>query len=233
MFSVFSDVPTISELISIVTVERTRTGTQQFCYDSLMTEQPGRRPDNTSGRPRDAARTDAILTAAADLLLEVGFDRIRTQDVAERAGAGKGAIYRRWPTKEALLAEAIRNMPARTAPVTDDPIGDLRTLVADRCQSAQEQPDLVPGLISAMRADQGIEDAVKEGYDLSYMRDTLARILGPDHPHLNVLADITQAVPLYRAAFTPESLDGSTMTEEIVSLIESLAAGQGASPNST
>ncbi len=192
---------------------------------SFMTEQPGRRPDNTSGRPRDAARTDAILTAAADLLLEVGFDRIRTQDVAERAGAGKGAIYRRWPTKEALLAEAIRNMPARQAPVTDDPVADLRTLVNDRCQSAQEKPDLVPGLISAMRADQGIEDAVKEGYDLSYMRDTLARILGADHPHLDVLADITQAVPLYRAAFTPESLDSSTMTEEIVSLIEALAAG--------
>ncbi|MEM9037812.1 MAG: helix-turn-helix domain-containing protein [Actinomycetota bacterium] len=188
-----------------------------------MAEDSGRRPDNTTGRPRDGERTDAILEAAADLLLEVGFDRIRTQDVAERAGAGKGAIYRRWPTKEALLAEAIRKMPPGTAPVSDDPVADLRTVVSDRCRSAEAKPDLVPGLITAMRADEGIEAAVKEGYDLSYVRGTIARILGADHPHLDVLADMTQAVPLLRAAFTPESLDGEAMTEEIVSLIASLA----------
>ena len=188
-----------------------------------MPEDTGRRPDNTTGRRRDEHRTDAILKAAADLLLEVGFDRIRTQDVAVRAGAGKGAIYRRWPTKEALLAEAIRNMPANEPPVSDDPIADLRQLVGDRCRSAEAKPDLVPGLISAMRADDGIEAAVKEGYDLSYVRDTIARILGDDHPHLDVLTDMTQAVPTLRAAFTPESLDGEAMTEEIVSLIESLA----------
>ncbi|MEM9039880.1 MAG: helix-turn-helix domain-containing protein [Actinomycetota bacterium] len=188
-----------------------------------MTDEPGRRPTNTAGRRRDEERTDAILSAAADLLLEVGFDRIRTQDVAERAGAGKGAIYRRWETKEALLAEAIRNMPAGAAPVTDDPVADLRAVVGDRCRSAEAKPDLVPGLISAMRADDGIEAAVKDGYDLSYVRSTITRILGPDHPHLDLLSDMTQAVPLLRAAFQPESLDGETMTDEIVSLIESLA----------
>jgi len=194
-----------------------------------MTEEPGRRPDNTTGRKRDDQRTDAILNAAADLLLEVGFDRIRTQDIAERAGAGKGAIYRRWPTKEALLAEAIRNMPAVEAPVSDDPVADLRTLVGERCRTAAQKPDLVPGLISAMRADEGIEAAVKEGYDLAYVRDTIARIVGPNHPHLQVLTDMTQAVPILRAAFTPQSLDGETMTDEIVSLIESIADTSGRS----
>ncbi|MEM8905785.1 MAG: helix-turn-helix domain-containing protein [Actinomycetota bacterium] len=192
-----------------------------------MTDETGRRPDNTTGRPRDEERTDAILRAAADLLLEVGFERIRTQDVAERAGAGKGAIYRRWPTKEALLAEAIRTMPAGEAPVSDDPIADLHALVSERCRSAEAKPDLVPGLITAMRADDGIEAAVKDGYDLSHVRSTIARILGPDHPHLDVLTDMTQAVPLLRAAFTPESLDGEAMTDEIVSLVASLAGASG------
>ncbi|MEM9134773.1 MAG: helix-turn-helix domain-containing protein [Actinomycetota bacterium] len=188
-----------------------------------MSDDANRRPDKPTGRKRDEERTDAILAAAADLLLEVGFDRITTQDVAERAGAGKGAIYRRWPTKEALLAEAIRNMPAGEAPTSDDPVADLRALVGDRCRSAEDKPDLVPGLISAMRADEGIEAAVKEGYDLTYVRNTIARILGPDHPHLDVLTDMTQAVPILRAAFTPESLDGEAMAEEIVSLVASLA----------
>ncbi|MEM8707005.1 MAG: helix-turn-helix domain-containing protein, partial [Actinomycetota bacterium] len=142
-----------------------------------MSEDPNRRPEKPAGRKRDDEVTDAILSATAELLLEVGFDRFRTQDVAERAGAGKGAIYRRWPTKEALLAEAIRNMPAGEAPGTDDPVNDLRTLVADRCRSAEEQPDLVPGLIAAMRADEGIGQAVRDGVDLSHVRDTVARIV--------------------------------------------------------
>lgn len=188
-----------------------------------MTAETGRRPDKTRGRNRDTDLTDAILQAAAELLVDVGFDRLRIQDVAERAGCGTGAIYRRWPNKEALLAEAIRNMPEPNPEITDDPVADLRALVDHRCVAAADRPDLVPGLISAMRSDAGIEDAVKAGYSLEYMRNALARIIGPDHPHLHLLADLTQAIPLHRCAFTPETLDAQAMADEIISLIESIA----------
>ena len=110
---------------------------------SLMADDTARIPAKPTGRKRDQDVTDAILSATAELLLEVGFAQIRTQDIAERAGAGKGAIYRRWPTKEALFAEAIRNMPAGEAPATDDPLADLRAIVAERCRQAEAQPDLV------------------------------------------------------------------------------------------
>lgn len=188
-----------------------------------MTQETSRRPDNTRGRKRDTGRTEAILTAAADLLLEVGFDRFRIQDVATRAGSGTGAIYRRWPTKEALMIEAIKNMPNTQAAVTDDPVADLRAVVAPKCISSAEQPDLVPGLISAMRSDAGIEAAVKEGYSLEYLRSSIARIIGADHPHLNLLTDLTPAIALLRSSFTPEAIDPQAMTDEIISLILSVA----------
>ncbi|MEM7157099.1 MAG: TetR/AcrR family transcriptional regulator [Myxococcota bacterium] len=181
-----------------------------------------RRPAKARGRKRDADRTDAILAAAGELLLEVGFDRLRVQDVAARAGAGTGAIYRRWPKKEALLAEAIRAMPDVDAAVTDDPVADLRTLIADKCRATTEKPDLVPGLISAMRADPGIERAVKDGINLDYLRDAVARIVGPDHPHLTLLTDLVPAVLLQRAAFTPEVLDADAMTDELLSFIQAV-----------
>ena len=132
-------------------------------------------------------------------------------------------FYRRWPTKQALLAEAIRNMPDPNPEVTDDPAADLRALVNDRCLAAAEKPDLVPGLISAMRSDPGIEDAVKAGYNLEHVRSAIARIIGADHPHLDLLTDLTQAIPLLRASFTPETLDPKVMTDEIVSLIQAVA----------
>src|ERR1700694_89534 len=60
------------------------------------------------GRPRAEDRTPAILEAAKELMGEVGYDRLRIQDVADRAGAGLATLYRRWPTKQALVAGAIR-----------------------------------------------------------------------------------------------------------------------------
>ena len=188
-----------------------------------MADDTGRRPDHTIGRKRDDDVTNAILEAAGKLLLDVGFDRLRIQDVAEQAGAGKGAIYRRWPTKEALLAEAIRAMPDFKPDVTDDPVADLRAIVDMRCISASEKPDLVPGLIAAMRADDGIEQAVKDTYTVQYLRDAIARIIGPDHPHLTLLAELSPAIALHRSTYPPETVDPDKTADEIVSLIESIS----------
>ncbi|MCJ8312493.1 MAG: TetR/AcrR family transcriptional regulator [Pseudomonadales bacterium] len=188
-----------------------------------MKEDNNKRPVKTRGRKRDESRTDSILQATIGLLLEVGFDKFRVQDVAERAGSGTGAIYRRWPKKEALIAEAIRNMPVTKVNSTDDPIVDLRALINSQCISAFKKPDLVPGLIAAMRGDTGIEEAVKAGYSLEHYRSAIARIIGDEHPQLDLLTDLTPAMTLYRASFTPEKIEPEEMTDKIVSLILSFA----------
>jgi len=188
-----------------------------------MKEDKLKRPASTRGRKRDESRTDTILQAAIGLLLEVGFDKFRVQDVAQRAGAGTGAIYRRWPKKEILIAQAIRVMPVAALVITDDPIADLKLLVYAKCHSAFEKPDLVPGLISAMRADKGIEEAVKSGYSLENFRRAIARIIGDDHPQLDLLTDLTPAITLHRASFTPEALEPNPMADNIVDLILSFA----------
>ncbi|MEM7037675.1 MAG: TetR/AcrR family transcriptional regulator [Bacteroidota bacterium] len=192
--------------------------------NSTHPEENLRNPENKRGRKRDKARTEAILKAAADLLVEVGFDRFRVQDVATKAGSGTGTIYRRWPTKESLIIEAIKIMPAPITPSTDDPIADLRALVAPRCQSVQDKPDLLPGLISAMRADPGIEAAVKAGYTMDNYRAVISRIVGEDHPHLSLLSELVSAITLLRTAFTPKEIDAEKMTEELVSFIEGLGS---------
>lgn len=62
------------------------------------------------GRKRDASRDAAILAAAIDTLGEVGFERMTMDMVAARAGAGKATVYRRWPSKEALVLDAVAQM---------------------------------------------------------------------------------------------------------------------------
>lgn len=58
------------------------------------------------GRPRDEQASEEILDAAVALLTEQGFGSVTVDAVAQRAGVSKATIYRRWPTKEALLLGA-------------------------------------------------------------------------------------------------------------------------------
>ncbi|MGH2678280.1 MAG: TetR/AcrR family transcriptional regulator [Actinomycetota bacterium] len=69
------------------------------------TEERGRagRP----GRPRSEEADRAILDATLDLFVEHGFEAMSMEGIAARAGVGKTTIYRRWPSKEDLVVDAI------------------------------------------------------------------------------------------------------------------------------
>src|SRR3954447_1834865 len=64
-------------------------------------------PANLPQRRRGAALQDAILQAAFDELSEVGYTTFSVEAVAARARTGKASIYRRWPTKQELVMEAL------------------------------------------------------------------------------------------------------------------------------
>ena len=76
------------------------------------------------GRPRSEEANRAILAAARELLVEEGFTRLRLEHVAARAGVGKGTIYRRWPSKEALTLELVLDLAAPHLDIAD--VGDTR-----------------------------------------------------------------------------------------------------------
>ena len=57
---------------------------------------------------RSAARIDALLDAAAEVVDEIGFDRLTTAMVAERADASIGTVYRYFPDRIVLL-QALRD----------------------------------------------------------------------------------------------------------------------------
>src|SRR6476619_6262190 len=76
------------------------------------------------GRPRDPATDHRITAAAAELLLQRGFDRTTVDDVAARAGVGKATVYRRWPSKEDLAVAAMETLYNVEMPEPDT--GDIR-----------------------------------------------------------------------------------------------------------
>jgi AcrR family transcriptional regulator len=62
------------------------------------------------GRPRRPTTGDAITGAALGLLAERGFQAATIEAIALRAGVGRNTIYRRWRSKEELIADALREL---------------------------------------------------------------------------------------------------------------------------
>ena len=71
------------------------------------------------GRPRDPETDKKITTAAAELMLQRGFDRTTVDDVAARAGVGKATVYRRWPSKEDLAVASMESLYSTEMPEPD------------------------------------------------------------------------------------------------------------------
>lgn len=71
-----------------------------------------------------------MLSAAADLLSEVGYDKMSIDDVAARAGVHKTTVYRRWTTKAALVTDAALEQSAEAIPIPDTGslLADLQAL---------------------------------------------------------------------------------------------------------
>ncbi len=83
----------------------------------------------TGQLPRQRRRGDeleaALLDAAWEELVEVGFARLTMESVAARARTGVAVLYRRWPGKDALTMAAIAHYGAKH-PVEIPDTGSLR-----------------------------------------------------------------------------------------------------------
>jgi AcrR family transcriptional regulator len=69
-------------------------------------------PKRGRGRPRREGADAEILGVALSLLREKGYRELTVDTVAERSGVAKTTIYRRWPTKAALVTAAIAPLVA-------------------------------------------------------------------------------------------------------------------------
>jgi AcrR family transcriptional regulator len=81
---------------------------------------------NEPVQARSTARLAGLLDAAAAVVDELGYERLTTAMVAERAGASIGTVYRYFPDRIAVLqALAARNLERTLAKVTEE-IGDAK-----------------------------------------------------------------------------------------------------------
>src|ERR1700754_2967998 len=111
-----------------------------------------------AGRTRklDGEREQAILRATYDLLAEAGYQGLRVDAVAARAKASKATLYRHWPTKAGLVADAVRFCKGcgETMLYTGQLRSDLVTWFGVLGEAiAGEEGPILAGLFMAMHQD--------------------------------------------------------------------------------
>jgi AcrR family transcriptional regulator len=112
--------------------------------------EPTKRPH--TGRRRNEAAHQAILDAALELLANGDTAPVTIDAIAAAAGVGKQTVYRWWPSKGALLLDALTRKAAQdvTAPDTGDLRDDLYTFITTTFDAAQH-PTTAPALRTLVR----------------------------------------------------------------------------------
>jgi AcrR family transcriptional regulator len=175
------------------------------------------------GRPRAADRGTAILDATQQLLDELGYDRLRIQDVADRAHAGLATIYRRWPTKQALVIAAMHHKAPEMAPDTDDPRADLLALLRHAVADLWgPRAHFLVGILASLRTDPELADAFRASglkESRARLRGPIARIVGDHDPALDLRVDLAPAILSFRLIVGDEPADPEDTVRHLFTLI--------------
>jgi AcrR family transcriptional regulator len=188
-------------------------GAQQAPAPSRSTEDAPARP---RGRPRSEEAHRAILTATIELLPEHGLTGLSIEAVAAHAGVGKTTIYRRWSSKEELVADALALIrPPGPPPDQGSLIADLEILIGsqrDRLASTPI-PRILPRLLGESSGDPALHALFVERA-LEPIRDILRELArraterGELRADLDVetVVDILHALPVYRILLMGEDI---------------------------
>ncbi|MGW6062291.1 TetR/AcrR family transcriptional regulator [Streptomyces sp. NPDC055189] len=112
--------------------------------------------------------TEAITEAAFAELAESGYERMSMEAVARRAGVGKAALYRRWASKQEMLAELVREAVQGALPPTPD-TGALSTDLREFLGTLRSQltnpvvGSIGPGLLAQSRHSGALADVIRTG----------------------------------------------------------------------
>jgi AcrR family transcriptional regulator len=199
-------------------------------YDNDMTTAPSVAPQ----RKRGAALEDAILEAAYTELSEAGYTAFSVEAVAARARTGKASIYRRWPTRDELLldavcaylptprecgmgeippgmttADALRGVARAISTVMASPAGDVMRAI--KCEAATD-PELA-------RAIDDRFQAPRREFLVQLLRRGVAR--GEVRPGADtaLVADVLPAVLTHRILLQREQITPKVISDIIEQIV--------------
>ena len=182
---------------------------------------------------RAKASVEALLQAATQLLLSIGYDKSSTNKIALRAGVSIGTLYDYFPGKEAIFAEIQRRENQRhydllmAAPFPETLSDMLRLHVLTYIEFIQSNLKLHRALIKEVPrfAVVEVEAAIVKKYISLSNAFMLSKKneLRPQH-NIDIIAELLtrtiKATINEYALNAPERLEDSIMTNELIDMFE-------------
>jgi AcrR family transcriptional regulator len=182
-----------------------------------------------AGRPRDPRVDAAVLTAARELVREVGYADTTVEKIAARAGVSRTAIYRRWPAKALVVHEAV--FPSASEQTHLESRGDLRADLTALVHGAlvlfsrEEVRAAMPGLMADAAVDARLRRAFRDGMEATARRE-LSAVLDGGRERGELRQDVSAGTLMHlvagaflfrMVAWAPEEL--VPLAEELTSLL--------------
>ncbi len=189
-----------------------------------------------SSRSRiEGSREDEVLDATLEVLEQVGCDKLTMDAVAGAARAGKASLYRRWGSKNELVADAIDRAHRRCGAINEFDTGSLRgDLLSALCDTSfvdHRLTRVMAGVLTAMQHDDELRQALLERFVKPRKQATLdmlerAQRRGEVHAEadLNLLADILPSMLAMRAIISGEGVTSASMVRVIDQVLLPAAA---------
>jgi len=136
----------------------------------------GKRPP---GRPRSEQARQAILRTTLKILGKSGFSDFKIEEVAARASVGKATVYRWWPNKGALIADAFASSTTRklrfpdTGSVYADMSQQMRQLIK---VFRSRRGRIVSAILAAGQSDKDLIKAFRERFLWPRRREAYATL---------------------------------------------------------
>jgi AcrR family transcriptional regulator len=125
------------------------------------------RPKRSPGRPRSEQARVAILRSTLKLLGDNGFSDLTIEAVAAHAGVGKATVYRWWPNKAALIADAFAGSTTRRLHFPDT--GSVRTDMSQQMRQVvkvfrSRRGRIVSAILGGGQSDRDLIAAFRERF---------------------------------------------------------------------
>jgi len=178
------------------------------------------------GRPRSKQFDESILAATLELAGEVGIKGMSMDELAQRAGVSKATIYRRWPSKEILVLQALQSAMQPLDDVdTGGVVEDLRLCLGQmiaRMSKKDRMNDVLPHLIEMATHDATLRSSVDDYVQnrrvpvLKVLERAIGRGELPADTDIELVLDALLGPLIYRRLLSGGVLDADFLDRLIV-----------------
>lgn len=173
-----------------------------------------------------------MLEATLALVAEVGFTATTVEAVATRAGVGRATIYRRWPSREALLMAAAGELAGPApAPDTGSLRGDLEEILIGLADDLGSGP--APSVLADIAAEAGRNPELRRLLDAHIHArrqaslEVLERAAARGELHAGtaheIVIDLLAGAVLYRLTLRASAVDASIIAEILDTVLEGIS----------